>query len=193
VDPWEAFLLAWLGVFILATLAYVSGEVMANPGLSPAGGLGVRDDNYATPAPNGFYQPQLPNPEEVIRQAHEAVQAQQARADEAEQADKKAKKLLAENLDHTQLASLYANGYFQVRGNRTQRYYRIRSGQTGNVSSENGKRYCANLGVYTHDRLCAYYAKGDVMLAQKIMIENDELEFLRVANDMGEAAPFQPE
>jgi hypothetical protein len=87
--------------------------------------------------------------------------------------------LLREWLSPQQLAQYSAKGYFDVVGCDTGRRYRIRHGTAGNVheidsSGRAGTRFCF-LPV-------GGLVEGDVMLAQKIAIETDELKTLAVAN-----------
>ena len=69
-------------------------------------------------------------------------------------------------------------GYFEVRGSHSRKRYRIRSARQLNVDllDEHGR---------TAARLCflpeKYVPVRDIMLAQKIMLENDEPAALRVA------------
>ncbi len=85
---------------------------------------------------------------------------------------------MSEWLSAPQRAQLAESGYFEVIGGETGRQYRIYAGGATNVRelSETG---CPKLG------LCfvplAELPLGDVMLAQKIALENSEGDVLAVA------------
>ncbi len=93
-------------------------------------------------------------------------------------AERRASTLLREWLTQEQNLQYYVMGYFEVRGSHSGRRYRIRYGRQMNVDQldERGHRVAS---------LCflpeKYVPISDVMLAQKIMLENDELSALSVA------------
>jgi len=71
-----------------------------------------------------------------------------------------------------------ARGYFDVIGSHTSRRYRIRPGTSSNIVELDGfERSVAGWCFVPAESLPV----GDVMLAQKIALENDELSALKVA------------
>jgi hypothetical protein len=94
-------------------------------------------------------------------------------------ANRAAKRLLLDHLRAEQRAELEQHDYFHVVTADGQRRYRIRIGTHGNVRRVRGdgvedRSYCIQPnGVPTYD----------AMLAQALMLETDETEFLRVANE----------
>lgn len=113
----------------------------------------------------------------VTRLAAERQYAEQQRqAMLAQQAGNKAEKLLIEHLTPAQAQSLAGRGYFDVQiGDKT---YRIHRGTHGNVRLLDGAGrektlYCVQPGGVP---------TADAMLAQKLHLEANEQEFLRVAN-----------
>jgi hypothetical protein len=95
------------------------------------------------------------------------------------EAEQRASALLMRWLSPTQRAQYESTGHFYVTGSHSGRRYRIRSKRQMNVDEldEDGRRVAV---------LCfgpeTYVPFGDVMLAQKIALENDELAALAVAN-----------
>lgn len=94
-------------------------------------------------------------------------------------ATERANELLHAHLTDAQRSDLARDGFFFVdslRGNK----YRIRRGRVGNVDAMH------QCGEKVSHRLCAhpqlYVPDGDTMLAQKLMLEHNEDEFLRLAN-----------
>ena len=93
-------------------------------------------------------------------------------------AEQRASTLLNEWLTPEQCVQYKRLGYFEVRGSHSRKRYRIRSVRQLNVDllDEHGR---------TAARLCflpeKYVPVRDIMLAQKIMLENDEPAALRVA------------
>ena len=94
-------------------------------------------------------------------------------------AEEKAYALMEQWLSPAQLAQYETNGHFEVRGCHSGKCYRIRRAHQMNIDEldEAGARSAAwcfgpegNLPI------------GDVMLAQKIALENDEQTALAVAN-----------
>jgi hypothetical protein len=92
-------------------------------------------------------------------------------------------KLLREWLSAEQLIQFNKRGYFEVTGCKTGRRYRIRYGSATNIDE---------LNPYGHPKAGWCFVPnqqlvpGDVMLAQKIALETDELGALAVAK------PFTP-
>jgi hypothetical protein len=102
---------------------------------------------------------------------------------ERERAKARAQILLREHLTDEQKAELAEKKYFSLgvidskSGER--RTYRIHQGRAGNVEQvdDNGrrlKRFCIHPNISCPDE--------DTMLAQKLWLETQEAEFLRVAN-----------
>ena len=86
--------------------------------------------------------------------------------------------LLKEWLTPKQLAEYERDGHFTVIGNVTNRRYRVCTGRTFNVAEMDGakiKRRLCFLPVGAN-------SQGDIMLAQKIMLERDEAAALKIAN-----------
>lgn len=91
----------------------------------------------------------------------------------------RAEKLLQACLTTEQQGQLHAHGWFELR-TPSGRHYRIRRGRAGNV---------IELDRATGRPLCSYCCHPidlvpdeDTMLAQKLMLEHQEDDFLRLAN-----------
>lgn len=119
--------------------------------------------------------------EEAARVEREA--RYRAEAIERERAKERALLLLREHLTDEQKAELADKRYFSlgVIDSKTgeRRTYRIHQGRAGNVEQvdENGrrlKRFCIHPDISCPDE--------DTMLAQKLLLQTNEAEFLRVAN-----------
>lgn len=122
--------------------------------------------------------------EEVARRAAETIarRAQwdiEAKAERAlrEVAEEKARKLLVENLSLRQRLEFEKHGHFVVEGK--QHRFRIRKGGVGNVDvvDREGKivhRLCAHARIHVPDH--------DNMLIQKLLLEDDEDAFVKIAN-----------
>jgi len=96
-------------------------------------------------------------------------------------ADRQAEKLLMEHLDDEQRTDWLRNEAFDVRV-PSGRTYRIRRGVAGNVY-----RTHDSLGRFTRRRYCCHIDTSlaptcDNVLTQKLLLEADEDEFLRLAN-----------
>jgi hypothetical protein len=121
----------------------------------------------------------------------ERIEAENARIEESRRiqiaeyetrklSSEKAKQLLLDHLTPDQRDMVEKNGWFVIEGGKTGKRYRIKSGTvTGNVeeldnSEKTIAKYCCHLN---HQ-----YPHSDHHLAQKLMIEWDEEEFLRKAN-----------
>lgn len=92
-------------------------------------------------------------------------------------AKEKARILLLECLEDDQKEELEKDGYFHVETRNGTRRYRLRpGGQPVRVHGEDGRHwaYCIHPDFG--------YPEGDVVLAQKLLLESDEEEFLRIAN-----------
>jgi len=91
----------------------------------------------------------------------------------------RARELLLSHLTDEQRRTFENNGWFVVEGGRTGGRYRIRQGYAGNVDVLDGD-------LVSH-KLCAHADPvavpwPDQMLAQKLMLEIDEDDFLAIAN-----------
>lgn len=105
-----------------------------------------------------------------------AIAAEERRAQRVV-ADKKARLLLLDCLEDEQKQELEKDGYFHVETRDGTRRYRLRpGGQPVRVHGEDGR----------HWAYCIHPDHGfptdDVVLAQKLLLESDEEEFLRIAN-----------
>jgi hypothetical protein len=111
-------------------------------------------------------QPILPEPRRVEPQARTPL---------IESAEK-AKALLLTFLDENQRKTFLENGWFVIEGGKSKSKYRINTHSfTANVQREHDNiRFCAHCGsdlpLYDH------------IIAQKLMLENDEDAFLAIAN-----------
>lgn len=115
---------------------------------------------------------------EADRVAREARDEQyRIQEEERKAAVARAEELLKDNLSEAQRKEYEKDKHFHVvAGGKT---YRIRKGWSGNVELLNGKgevlsRYCIHPTTYVPEE--------DNMLAQKLMLETAEEEFVRVAN-----------
>jgi hypothetical protein len=88
-------------------------------------------------------------------------------------------RLLRDWLTPQQLAQFDARGYFDVTGCHTGKRYRIRNGTAANVH-EVDEFGGAGMGCCFVPEGCL--VAGDVMLAQKIALETNELGTLAIAN-----------
>ena len=91
----------------------------------------------------------------------------------------RARRLLREWLSPDQRAQFDADGYFEVTGSHTGRRYRVHYGTVSNVVQldEAGRPETGWCFVPA-----SALAAGDVMLAQKIALETDEMAILALAN-----------
>jgi hypothetical protein len=89
-------------------------------------------------------------------------------------------KLLREWLPATQRAQFDVDGHFEVIGCHTGKRYRILQGTYMNVHEIDAAGQ--PLVCWCFFPLAHHLARGDVMLAQKIALETDELAALAVAN-----------
>lgn len=117
------------------------------------------------------------NPEAVARREEEIKRKRIRDARLRRMKMLRSKKLLKEHLDAEQLAMLMDNDHFHVRCKSGQ-LYRINNGRVGNIDvMENGSR---KHGLCAHPE--DYVPNYDTMLAQKLMLETNEDEFVRIAN-----------
>lgn len=96
-----------------------------------------------------------------------------------EKVERKAKAALWTCLDDQQREQLFVSNLFSVSGSRGKYIYRIGKGTQGNVHRDDGSQFCL-----THKNLPVW----DLMLAQKLMIQDDEPKFLKMANRLDEPA-----
>jgi hypothetical protein len=102
-------------------------------------------------------------------------------------------KLLREWLSATQRAQFDVDGHFEVIGCHTGKRYRIHQGTYMNVHEIDAAGHPLICWCFFPDDY--HLARGDVMLAQKIALETDELVALAVANKfpIGDTNPHTPE
>jgi hypothetical protein len=120
--------------------------------------------------------------EQARRQAERYQQEQAVRMAEQSEAEKRAEMLLQSVLDPAQREELKERGFFTletIAKNGERRIYRIKRGRSHNVeqvdaSGRRIKTLCA------HPR--ASVPNADTMVVQKLMLESQEEEFLRIAN-----------
>lgn len=120
--------------------------------------------------------------EERRNQQAQAEALQQARLEQCKlqtEAGNKAKELLLEHLTPAQKETFNKNKWFVVEGGRSKQQYRIMAERCSiNIEVMDGKKVshklCAHLG---HD-----IPLHDHILAQKIMLESAEDDFLKIAN-----------
>lgn len=124
-------------------------------------------------------QPLTPERQEAIRIETER-RAAELRASQAilEAAKEKAEKLLQSALSPQQKEELKTKGHFHCKSNKGV-LYRIKRGTHGNVKrlDPTGTKEIESLCIQPDD-----VPTQDAMLAQKLMIENDEDTFRRIAN-----------
>ena len=89
------------------------------------------------------------------------------------EAEAKAMDLFLGSLTPYQRKQFAASGFFIVVGSHTGCHYKITTSRINNVSDAD-VTYCAGPAYLS--------LVGDVMLAQKLILEQDELSFLTVAN-----------
>lgn len=110
--------------------------------------------------------------------AEEAVRAQQEAA-RAEAAKACAEALLLANLDEAQAAEFRQCRHFVVHSRDRARRYRVEYGIAGNIKLLGDQGLVVASFCIHPDMKCP---TEDVMLAQKLMIECDEEQFLKIAN-----------
>jgi hypothetical protein len=115
----------------------------------------------------------------ALRRAQEPAQPDDAHRSRRRAAGARAWDLLREHLDETQREQFERAGSFVVVAPSGRRY-RIRSANTSNVRDEtDGANYCVQ---FRSDPQCLRIPLEDLLLAQKLLLECDEPEFLRIAN-----------
>ena len=95
------------------------------------------------------------------------------RTDDTDWVDRKAKAALWRYLNEQQREDLFCLGRFVVGGSESEMAYEILKGKQGNVCRDDAAKFCL-----THGDLPVW----DLMLAQKLMIEDNEPQFLEMAN-----------
>jgi hypothetical protein len=93
-------------------------------------------------------------------------------------AEQRASTLLKEWLTPEQCFQYKSLGYFEVRGSHSGKRYRIRSARQMNVDLLDERGHAAAFLCFLPEK---YVPVSDMMLAQKIMLENNELAALKVA------------
>ncbi len=91
----------------------------------------------------------------------------------------RARRLLREWLSPDQRAQFDAEGYFEVTGSHTGRRYRVHYGTVSNVVQVDEAGQPETGWCFVPE---SALAAGDVMLAQKIALETDEMAVLSLAN-----------
>jgi hypothetical protein len=120
------------------------------------------------------------------RQQAEYRERQKAEAERYRAAKERAEGLLYEHLSDEQRAQIKRDKFFVVQGGKTGRKYKIKAdgGLVANVHEMDDagavkRRLCAHLDHAANAPIF------DHLLAQKLMLEHQEEQFLRVANDHG--------
>jgi hypothetical protein len=98
----------------------------------------------------------------------------------ASEHEARGRKLLLEWLSEAQRKQYEERSCFEVTGCHTGRRYRIRHGMGTNVYELDDKGRPLTGWCFVPE---GYLVAGDVMLAQKIALETDELSALKVANN----------
>jgi hypothetical protein len=108
-----------------------------------------------------------------------AMAANEARAAARTEANSRARELLLEHLTPEQRRMVEQHGWFVVEGGRSKQKYRINlSGVAGNIHQMHGERVTHQLCCHCDHAIPA----PDHHLAQKLMLEFAEDDFLRLAN-----------
>ncbi|ODM71872.1 hypothetical protein [Bradyrhizobium elkanii] len=92
--------------------------------------------------------------------------------------DAKGRALLREWLTPAQRRQFEEKGYFDVVGSATRRRYRVQYGSVANVHEIDFEGESGGILCFAPE---GYLVTGDIMLAQKIALEADELTALAVA------------
>lgn len=144
--------------------------------------------NYAKPVETEEQRTERLAREERLRQ--EAVERRRLNeerwareAEEKKAAEARAEVLLKEHLDEEQRKQLKERNYFELRTiqkDGTERVYRVNRGRQGNVQQIDPanqqviRRFCIHPTLQVPD--------ADTMLAQKLMLEHAEEDFIKTAN-----------
>lgn len=92
---------------------------------------------------------------------------------QARESQARAKAILWEHLNPEQREQLFLLDFFAVKGSKSGKIYRIANASTGNVIREDGVTYC----LVPEEAM----PQWDQLLAQKLMIEDNEKRFIRLA------------
>lgn len=160
------------------------GEILAGPAPArPEIVWDVRGTGYSS-----SYVPGRPATAEE-QQAHADRLARAREADEEwKAAGEKAKELLISHLDEVQKMQLSEEGLFMVEGSSGGVYVIDCKRDVFNVKDWNTSiRYCAAFSIWSD------LPRHDQYLAQKLLIEADEPQFLRVANEQVSWPPLASE
>jgi hypothetical protein len=112
------------------------------------------------------------------QQAHQALLAHQQRVAAHRAALAKSRELLLANLTPAQRETFETHQWFVVTGGKTKQQYRIRTANyQGNIDVFEGERIVAKLCCHLGD-----VPLHDHHLAQKLLLQFDEDDFLRTAN-----------
>ncbi len=114
--------------------------------------------------------------QETVRQ-QQAREAHEQRIRNAKAGEERATKLLRDALDKKQRNRFDNHGHFFVRG-PSGRLYRVDPGRVGNVRVMDGDKIDHSLCCHVRENV----PNHDNMLAQKVMLEHFETEFLSMAN-----------
>lgn len=164
-----------------ATTTATSGSTEYFVWWTDTGTTSTTTSSYNTAFNTGWCEPRY-----VQHRAYRDYQAEQDRQAEivrshAKKARERAQELLLSHLTAEQKQTFAKNKWFLVEGGKSGQRYRIRSADhlVANIDVMDGER--------VSHKLCAHadlqaVPLGDHLLAQKIMIEAAEDEFLRVAN-----------
>jgi hypothetical protein len=115
----------------------------------------------------------------ALRGVQESTDPSGAHQDGRLDARARARELLREHLSETQREQFERAGSFIVVA-QSGRRYRIRTATTSNVRDETeGADYCMQ---FRSDPQCLSIPLEDLLLAQKVLLECDEPQFLRIAN-----------
>ena len=102
------------------------------------------------------------------------------------QAEQRASTLLKNWLTREQCLQYQLQGYFEVTGSHTGKRYRIRHASQMNVDQLDARGHPLAVLCFLPEK---YVPVSDVMLSQKIMLENDEPAALSVANRLRRRRP----
>jgi hypothetical protein len=132
------------------------------------------------------YPPPETEEQKVARLKQEKIQhqswetAEKVRLAKEKAKEEKARQLLKEVLTVEQDQQLEKDGFFELLSVKSGHRYRINKGRAGNVQQLDDltgkvlKKLCFHPTEYVHNY--------DTMVAQKLMLENDEEQVLKVAN-----------
>lgn len=142
--------------------------------------------DYSTQYGTLSYPPPETEDQKVARLKQEKIQhqsweaAEKVRLSKEKAKEEKARQLLREVITPEQDQQLEKDGYFELVSVKSGHRYRIHKGRAGNVQQLDDltgnpiKKLCFHPNEYVHNY--------DTMVAQKLMLENDEEQVLRVAN-----------